>query len=408
MKRSAKTDAVYITGLGHEYPPHTIQQEDFAKIIESLYPGHYLSSPGIQKLVDFNTKTQIKCRPTVSDNNTWTQKDAQPPSLTSLSRSFRTKGLDLATAACTKAMSEAGGNPGYDLFVSERLGLGPSVQRVLVQGVGCAGGLSALRAAADIAAAAALKRRCARVLVSACELCSLFFRTELHNIVHTHDQTLHIAPALFSDAAAALVVCNGLALQTHTRPVFQLAEWASSVVPGTSGFMSYHVEKNGMIATISKDVPKAAISAIAPMFQQLCNNTRGRPRKTPDLDWALHPGGAAILHGAKHALHLSDSHIRASLDVYRNHGNSSSASVLIVLDTLRRLGPGRDDVAAVSFGPGLTVEMCIMSRCRGDADSRAATPPGHRGKMASFCGALYSRLSRKVAGRHAAVVKDVS
>lgn len=55
MKRSAKTDAVYITGLGHEYPPHTIQQEDFAKIIESLYPGHYLSSPGYVVPIFFST-----------------------------------------------------------------------------------------------------------------------------------------------------------------------------------------------------------------------------------------------------------------------------------------------------------------------------------------------------------------
>ena len=135
-------------------------------------------------------------------------------------------------------------NPGYDLFVCEKLGLEPGVQRVLLQGVGCAGGLSALRTAADIAAAALQKGRPARVLVMACELCSLFLRAELQHTLRSGEE-LHIAPALFSDAAAAAVVCNSLALNENQTPIFELREWSSMVVPGTSGFMSYDIEKNG-------------------------------------------------------------------------------------------------------------------------------------------------------------------
>jgi predicted naringenin-chalcone synthase len=114
-----------------------------------------------------------------------------------------------------------------------------------------------------------------------------------------------------------------------------------------------------MIATITERVPKTAIGAILPIFDHLAAGS------TPtDFDWAIHPGGAAILHGAQRSLNLSDDHIRASLKVYRSHGNSSSPTVLIVLDELRGTEKGRDNVVATSFGPGMTIEMCLMKRCR--------------------------------------------
>jgi type III polyketide synthase len=139
----------------------------------------------------------------------------------------------------------------------------------------------------------------------------------------------------------------------------------------------------GMIATISKFVPEVAIKAITPMFRQL-RGTLNNTHKVASLissqasgfDWAIHPGGASILQGAKEALHLTDDHIRASLDVYQHCGNSSSPTVLIVLDKLRRMGEGRENVVATSFGPGLTIEMCMMRRCR----HVAASPRSKFGK----------------------------
>lgn len=233
-------------------------------ITNGIYTKRHCSDlDSIQKLLDFNTRTQILSRPTIFDHDKWTKNDATPPTLTKISHTFRTSGVDLAASACEKAMEEAcltpqeithvvavtctgSGNPGYDLFVCEKLGLRPDVQRVLLQGVGCAGGLSSLRAAADTAAAASLKGRVARVLVVACELCTLFLRAEMQNLLQSEDGALRIAPALFSDAAAALVVCNGLALERDQVPVFELRECASMVAPGTAGFISYDVEKNGM------------------------------------------------------------------------------------------------------------------------------------------------------------------
>lgn len=256
------------------------------------------------------------------------------------------------------------GSPGYDLLVSQKLGLLGEVQRTLLHGVGCAGGLSALREAANLAVAASARNRPACILVFATELCSLFLRAELQAACKD-DENLHIAPALFSDASAALVVCNERAMNVKQRPIYRLQDWTSTLIPGTEDHMSYSVSPNGMIATITKQVPKATIGAIESNFNKICDSTDS-PKAAKSFDWAIHPGGLAILKGAQQEMSLTDDHIRASLEVYREFGNSSSPTVLIVLNKLRKKDTGRDGVVATSFGPGLLIEMIYMQRCRNE------------------------------------------
>jgi type III polyketide synthase len=229
----------------------------------------------LQKLIHVGSKTQIQSRRTISDFSKWTEKDSTPPNIDELSHIFRGVGVDLAASACTQAMQEAcltpaeithvvavtctdQGNPGYDLLVCKKLQLKPGVQRVLLHGVGCAGGLSALRSAANIIAAESQRGRPARVLVMACELCSLFLKAELQ--AASRDEALHIAPALFSDAAAAVVLCNGLALTAQQTPVYELQEWGSMMVPDTMNQMSYEVQSNGKPQNISNTVRAEADS----------------------------------------------------------------------------------------------------------------------------------------------------
>lgn len=273
-----KKNAIFIAGLAHAYPPYSFRQQDFEDLVKTLYPLDYKSLGyvhptgavsttltssdllSLQKLLRVNGKTQIHSRRTLFNFSTWTEADAAPPSINELSHIFRTEGINLATSACIKAMTESNvlaadithvvavtctdqGNPGYDLLLCQELKLDPRVQRTLLHGVGCAGGLSALRAAANIAAAESQKRRSARILVIACELCSLFLRAELE--AATQDGELHIAPAIFSDAAASLVVCNSLAMKKTQTPIYELQEWGSTLVPQTMRFMSYEVKSNG-------------------------------------------------------------------------------------------------------------------------------------------------------------------
>lgn len=85
----------------------------------------------------------------------------------------------------------------------------------------------------------------------------------------------------------------------------------------------------------------------------------------PKFDWALHPGGNAIIDGVAEVLQLSEDQLQASREIYRTRGNSSSASVLIVLDGLRSQSK-KAHVVATSFGPGLAIEMALLRRCQMD------------------------------------------
>jgi fungal type III polyketide synthase len=95
----------------------------------------------------------------------------------------------------------------------------------------------------------------------------------------------------------------------------------------------------------------------------------------------MHPGGATILTGAERALAISPEHMRASYDTYINHGNSSSATVFNVLDRMRAPdmdavaphGRPRNHIVGCAFGPGITVEMCMLRRNFGS--SGLQTPP---------------------------------
>ena len=87
----------------------------------------------------------------------------------------------------------------------------------------------------------------------------------------------------------------------------------------------------------------------------------------------MHPGGATILTNAEKEMDIMPEHMRASYDIYVNHGNSSSATIFSVLSRLREKdmdaiapeGRVRDYVVGCAFGPGISVEMCMLKRNKG-------------------------------------------
>jgi len=118
---------------------------------------------------------------------------------------------------------------------------------------------------------------------------------------------------------------------------------------------------------LTKEVPGYTKEAVAPMYKKLLPSFRekvGSDVDVVDFDWALHPGGEAIISGVQKSMDLSNDQLRASKEIYKTRGNSSSPTVLIVLDQLRKMGNGRDYVVATSFGPGLAIEMAMLRRCR--------------------------------------------
>ncbi|KAK8877780.1 thiolase-like protein [Apiospora arundinis] len=390
MTESTDSPRLWITGVGSQYPPSSLgpeRLEDFAARF------HDVGKPGLNKLLKINRCTGIEARPAIHSYETGFSCGLDPPSIKDLDKCYQEHGVNLATQACQKALTEWGGclsdithtiavtcthqgSPGYDVLVNRKLGLdkNENTERILLQGVGCAGGVAIMRVAADVAMSAATRGRPARILAYACELCTPNVRHELAQAEACTDiSRLSIAGALFSDAAAAFVFCNdeGLLRKTgngngngdddghaQTRPglpLFEVLEWGNATIPDTVHHMGMFTEAEGFRTVIGREVTYHTRKAILPLFQRLCasSSSSSLPCDPASFDWALHPGGKAIIVGAQEELGLTEDHLRATKEIYRTRGNSSSSSVLAVLDLLRRLGPGRDHVAVTSFGPGL-------------------------------------------------------
>lgn len=113
---------------------------------------------------------------------------------------------DITHVVSTTCTSSA--NPGYDHYVAKELGLRQNVQKVLLHGIGCSGGLAALRTAAGLVMGESYRGRKARVLVLATEISTILVRSELESIVEEGE--VRIGVCLFSDCASALVVGNDL------------------------------------------------------------------------------------------------------------------------------------------------------------------------------------------------------
>ena len=314
-----------------------------------------------------------------------------PPTIKQLGDLFMKEGVQLSVNACKNALAEWGGdardithvvsttctssaNPGYDHFVTTKLGIPQSAEKVLLAGIGCSGGLAALRVAANFAMGASYRQRPARILVIACEISSILARSELESI-HVN-QEVRIAACLFSDAASACIVSNGIGLKEIEKvhsfiPVYRMLGWSSKVIRDTETDLGFDVDPLGWKVVLTPRVPNLT-STIAPdSFRDLVDSIpslHDEGLTSPsDFDWALHPGGSLIIQNVQSVLGLSEHHLRASYEIYIKHGNSSSATIVSVLDTLRRkqhVADGRDNLIACAFGPGITIEMMALRRGR--------------------------------------------
>ncbi|KFA76103.1 hypothetical protein S40288_00320 [Stachybotrys chartarum IBT 40288] len=374
-----------VVGLGTQYPSNIVGP-DALDILSSRF---YRDTPVMQKVLGINRKSGIKTRPSVISLEHPLMNRKETPSITDQHNVFMSEGVPLAVSAARKAISEAKldvseithivattctdtANPGYDHYVAKQLGLPVTVERVLLHGVGCSGGLAALRTAANLALGHTARGKPARVLCVALEVCTLLAKAEL-DLINDLQET-RIGACLFSDGASSVVLSNGIGNQP--KPIYELLGWEYSSIPEADDKLRFDADPTGWRVVLSPLVPKITSSVIQPTYNKLLESLPYLPakyQKPSDFDWAMHPGGISILKGTETIMGVSEEHLRASYATYNQFGNTSSVSILSVLDRLRTKemdsmaqgGRIRDHVVGCAFGPGITIEMCMLKRVVG-------------------------------------------
>ena len=124
--------------------------------------------------------------------------------------------------------------------------------------------------------------------------------------------------------------------------------------------MAWEITDLGFRMTLSPQVPAALADNVVGVTTDLLD--RHGLRVGDIAHWAIHPGGPRIVSIVEERLGLSDHDAAPSLQVLNQHGNCSSATVLVVLDELvRQRHPSRGEhILTMAFGPGLTLYLALL------------------------------------------------
>ena len=251
----------------------------------------------------------------------------------------------LVTASCTGFAS-----PGVDQSIIAALGLGPHVRRTHIGFMGCHAAVNALA----VASAFAASDRDACVLLACAEVCTVHFQSSARV-----DRV--VANTLFADGAAAAVVSVP---QDDDGGVQGLVECpavtrcASAIIPDSTGSMAWHIGDHGFEMTLGADVPDRIAAALPAWVDRELASLGLRRRDVGG--WAIHPGGPRVIDAVMASLGLAAGAGDASRAVLRRHGNMSSATLLFIMEEMRRRGVPRPWVG-LAFGPGLAGEMVILT-----------------------------------------------
>ena len=342
-----------IRGIGSALPGQPVAQDE-------LWSGFYAEHCGGGALRErlFRgagvRQRHVVANPLVEDVSQWPTAERM--------RRYVTDALPLGKEAVGAALADAGlaaedvglftvtsctgyATPGVDIRTAASLGMAADVQRLVVGHMGCYAALPSLGAVADFAAARG------RPAVLLClEL------TSLHVQPPTDDLGQVVSHALYGDAAVAVVVEPGAAPGSG----WEVVDVTALTDAGTADHMTWDVTDLGFRMGLSPDVPGVLARHVGPAIGGLLGR---HGLRTSDVDaWAVHPGGPRILDTVGARLDLPPGALDASRGVLAQHGNCSSATVLLVLDALRAAGRPRAGGYAVltAFGPGLTLYSALL------------------------------------------------
>jgi predicted naringenin-chalcone synthase len=237
-----------------------------------------------------------------------------------------------------------------DAALIRQLELAPNVTRIPLTFIGCAAGLKAICLTKQLL----MGNPDAKALVVCVELCTL-------HIQPAGDRDSLFGASFFGDGASACVVGEP---REPRQSVFYLGDAHSALLAEGADEMVWEVGNYGFDLYLSPTIPRLIGEAIPPEVRRLIGDGQPESGQEPEPVqelWAIHPGGKGIIEVLQQQYGLTDGQVAPSLDVLREIGNVSSATILFVLQKMKaRLdeeGSEGADGIALAFGPGLTAEM---------------------------------------------------
>ncbi|HEX5414378.1 MAG TPA: type III polyketide synthase [Chloroflexota bacterium] len=336
-------------------PAHVIGPDETKRCIRQIFGSAYPDLQRATRMVDHTgideRHLSLPLPDLLAERTLAATQEIYAETVRTLGRETAAAALDEARVSadqvdCVIAVSCTGYMiPSLDVYLASELGMRADVRRLPITELGCGGGTAALALAADFVRA----RPGSVVLVVSVELCSLTFQKNdpsWQNVV---------AAMLFGDAAAAVVVAD-----RGSRPGPTIRAARSHLFPDTRSYMGFELRDSGLHLIMSPEVPEMVRKHFRPLRDTFLADHGLAPT---DVDfYVLHPGGAKILRYLRQYGEVPDCWLAPAAEILRRYGNTSSTSVLLVLDEVVRHHAPREEANGIvaSLGPGFCAELILL------------------------------------------------
>lgn len=346
----------YLAGVATATPPHTLEQKDAKRFAAQLF------GPASEHILPVFDNAMIDRRHFAMEPEWF----FMPHTFTEANDAYIERSLRLAEEVVCKLadsskllpkdfdaiffVSTTGiSTPSIDARLFNRIPLSEHIKRIPIWGLGCAAGVAAIARASEYVRAFPTHR----AIVVSVELCSLAFQ------LNDRSKANIIAAALFADAAAAMMICGDDVPKSEPVSYPCVKGTLSTIYPDTLDVMGWRISSDGFRIVLSRDIPSIVTSLVKKNVEELVLQ---HGINISDIrHYAAHPGGAKVMEAYASALSL-DGELHHSLDVLREYGNMSSATVFFILERLMAETRNEHNAFGLisALGPGFSSELVLV------------------------------------------------
>lgn len=360
------SDMPRIISAAEVLPPYAIEQEEVMEFAEKLFKESFSD---IKRLLTVFQNGQIEKRHFAKDlewfehDHTFEEKNnayietavklgAEAISKCLANDEFLQKEVFLEDIDAIFTISSTGiATPSIEARIMNILPSSQYTKRIPIWGLGCAGGASGLSRAYEYC----LAYPKAKVLVLSIELCSLTFQR------NDRSKSNLIGTSLFADGVACALVCgedSGFEQLTKKQSAPRIIGTQSTTMPDSLDVMGWDIRNEGLYVVFSKDIPTIIENWLQPNVLRFL---KANGYSVADLDhFIAHPGGKKVLEAYVSALKLPETMTEISLNVLKEFGNMSSATILYVLRRFMKTASVGDLGLAAALGPGFSSELLLL------------------------------------------------
>jgi alkylresorcinol/alkylpyrone synthase len=267
---------------------------------------------------------------------------------TFLTRNILCEEIDAIFYISTTGMA----TPSIEARIMNLLPFRENTKRIPIWGLGCAGGAAGLSRAFEYCKA----YPDSKVLVLCVELCSLTFQR------NDFSKSNLIGTSLFADGVACALICGSDVKHEDlcvkkTAPA--ILNTQSTLMRDSLDVMGWDIRDQGLFVVFSRDIPSIIEEWLKPNVSKFLNENG---LQLSEIDhFIAHPGGKKVIEAYITSLGIPDSMTDISLEVLKQYGNMSSATILYVLRRFMENGGEEGSYGlCTALGPGFSSELLLL------------------------------------------------